>query len=156
MRWTIALAGLACSLVGPLGCGSADDENQEPEAAKQLLDRIQSESYRTWARAPGYEQRMPTKAPHGAAVDIYVSSVVADALAGGPLTSWPQGSIIAKDGWKSDGQTLEVIAVMEKRADGWFWAEYNGSGSPLYSGRPSICTGCHESGADYVRAFGFP
>ena len=29
-------------------------------------------------------------------------------------------------------------------------------GSSDYSGEPDICTGCHQSGADYVRAFGFP
>jgi hypothetical protein len=152
----IVLAWVVCVVLCTLGCGSDDEKNQEPEAAKQLLDRIQEEDYRTWARAPGYAERMPTLAPHGDAVDIYVNPVTAAALAGPSITAWPQGSIIAKDGWKSDGQTLEVIAVMEKRTDGWFWAEYSGSGSALYSGRPSVCTGCHDSGADYVRAFGFP
>jgi hypothetical protein len=143
-------------LLATLGCGSDDEKNQEPEAAKELLERIQGEDYRTWARAPGYEQRMPTAAPHGDSVDIYVNPVMADALAGPTISSWPEGSIIAKDGWKADGQTLAVIAVMEKRSDGWFWAEYNGSGRALYSGGPSVCTGCHASGADSVRAFGFP
>ena len=137
------------------GCGS-DDDNQDPAGAEELLSRIQEEGYRSWDRAPGYEQREPTAAPHGTLVDIYVNPTVAEALAGPAIDAWPVGSIIAKDGWKGDGQTLLIIAVMEKRESGWFWAEYSGNGSPEYSGKPSICTGCHASGADYVRAFGFP
>jgi hypothetical protein len=29
-------------------------------------------------------------------------------------------------------------------------------GTSICSGDPSLCTGCHGSGADMVRAFGFP
>jgi hypothetical protein len=139
-----------------LGCGSDDEKNQDPAGANELLSRIQAENYRGWARAPGYEQRMQSAAPHGSEVDIYVNPTLSEALAGPAIDSWPEGSTIAKDGWKSDGETLHIVAVMEKRTDGWFWAEYDGAGEPLYSGSPDICTGCHASGADYVRAFGFP
>lgn len=144
---------LACLLAG---CGDDDEKNQDPAGASELLARIQAENYRGWQRAPGYEQRLPSAAPHGSEVDIFVNPTVADALAGAAIDAWPLGSVIAKDGWKADGETLHIVAVMEKRDDGWFWAEYDGSGEPLYSGSPSVCTGCHASGADYVRAFGFP
>ncbi len=70
------------------------------------------------------------------------------------LSEWPLGSWIIKDGY--DGDTLELVATMEKREAGWFWAEYDAEGSAAYSGSPAVCTDCHSSGADYVRAFGFP
>jgi hypothetical protein len=131
-----------------VGCG----DNQDDSGARDLLSRVRADVYREWQRAPGYERRRSSNAPHGGSVDIYVNGVVADALAAGePLVEWPVGSIIAKDGF--DGADLELIALMEKRSDGWFWAEYDSDGEPAYSGRPDICIDCHRSGADYVRAF---
>lgn len=131
---------------------SGDD--QAPSEAKELLSRVRGEKYRTWARAPGYEKRRSSNAPHSDEVDIFVNSVVANALAEGrPLTAWPEGSLIVKDGW--DGADLELIAVMEKRADGWFWAEYYDDESK-YSGKPDLCIDCHARGADMVRAFSLP
>ena len=55
-----------------------------------------------------------------------------------------------------DGSDLELVAVMEKRDDGWFYAEFDGEGEADYSGKPAVCTDCHESGDDYVRAFSLP
>ncbi len=94
-----------------------------------------------------------TQAIRGRQLDYLAASTPVSPQAVG---AWPLGSVIGKDGWRADGETLHIVAVMEKRDDGWFWAEYDGSGEPLYSGSPSVCTGCHASGADYVRAFGFP
>jgi hypothetical protein len=133
------------------GCG----DNQDEAGARELLGRIRADEYRTWDRAPGYPSRRSTNAPHSDAVDIYVNDVVAEALAfEDPLEEWPVGSIIAKDGF--DGSDLELIAVMEKRENGWFWAEYDDDGDPDYSGRPEVCLDCHRSGNDYVRAFRLP
>jgi hypothetical protein len=138
-----------------VACGSDDEKNQDPDTANALLAEIQSE-YRSWDRAPGYDQRMPTSAPHGEQVDIFVNPTLSTAVSGSPIDAWPVESIVAKDGWQADGQTLEVIAVMQKRADGWFFAEFDGAGSPIYSGQPSVCTGCHAQGSDQILAFGFP
>ena len=139
------------SLLLLAGCG----DNQDDAGARALLEKIRADRYTTWDRAPGYEKRRPSSAPHSEAVDIYVNDRVAEVLAlGEPVQSWPVGSIIAKDGF--DGADLELIAVVEKRADGWFWAEYDDDGDPDYSGRPEICTDCHRSGSDYVRAFRLP
>jgi hypothetical protein len=144
---------LALSLLLLLVAGCGD--NQDDGGARALLQKIQADRYRTWDRAPGYEARRSSNAPHGGAVDIYVNDRVSEVLAlAEPLVSWPVGSIIAKDGF--DGSDLELIAVMEKRADGWFWAEYDSDGDPFYSGRPEVCTDCHRSGSDFVRAFRLP
>lgn len=130
-------------------------QNDDPDGARALFTRLEGASFRSWRRAPGYEQRRPSNAPHGDAVDIYVDPTLASALdRGGVITAWPTGSVIVKEGW--DGDDRELVAVMEKREDGWYWAEYDGDGEPLYSGRPGLCVDCHASGADSVRAFGFP
>jgi hypothetical protein len=130
-------------------------DNQDDAGARDLLSKVRADEYRSWQRAPGYETRRPTNAPHGDSVDIYVNEVIAGALAlAEPLPVWPQGSIIVKDGW--DASDLEIVAIMEKRSDGWFWAEYDSDGDPDYSGRPEVCTDCHEDGSDYVLSFQLP
>jgi len=140
----------ACLATASSACG----DDQDPEGAAELWDRIHTAEYRSWQRAPGYETRRDSDAPHSEAVDIYVNDVIAAALAAEEsFTAWPTGSLIVKDGF--DGE-LEIVAAMEKRQDGWYWVEWDAEGSSDYSGKPDICTGCHQSGADYVRAFDFP
>jgi hypothetical protein len=135
---------------------SACRENDDPVGADDLLDKVQADDYRSWQRAPGYESRVGSDAPHSDAVEIFVNDVVAGALAAGPGTpEWPVGSVIVKDGYTDDGE-LDLIAIMEKRDGGWYWAEYSEDGTALYSGEPGICTDCHASGSDFVRAFSLP
>ena len=139
--------GVLCSL----GCG----DNQAPEDATALLSRIEAENYRSFARAPGYETRRVSEAPHGDQVDIYINATIQEALAAGvSITEWPVGSLIVKDGFTEDGE-LELIAVMDKRQDGWFYAEYFDR-EAKFSGKPSVCVDCHAAGDDFVRAFTFP
>ena len=143
---------LLASLFAVVSCG----DDQDPAGAKDLLQRVRDEGYTKWARAPGYEDRKTSSAPHGDEVEIFVNEIVAEALAAGEsISEWPVGSIVAKDGYTEDGE-LDLIALMEKRDDGWYWAEYDGDGESIYSGKPSICIDCHASGSDYVRAFSLP
>ncbi len=134
------------------GCG----DDQDPDGAAELFQRIQDADYRSFARAPGYPGREPSAAAHGNEVEIFINDVVVDALTQGDLTEWPRGALIVKDGY-DDGEH-SLIAAMEKQDGGWFWAEWTDltGESAKYSGRPEICTDCHSSGADFVRAFGFP
>jgi hypothetical protein len=135
--------------------GCTDD--QQPEEALALWQAIHADDYRNFARAPGYETRRAASSPHSDKVDIYINDVLQDALqAGETLTAWPEGSLVVKDGFEDNG-ALELVAVMEKRTNGWFYAEYfDFSGKSDYSGKPDVCTGCHSSGADFIRSFGFP
>ncbi|HKP61036.1 MAG TPA: hypothetical protein VJV78_30105 [Polyangiales bacterium] len=146
MRWhhlPLALAFAACG------------DNQDPAAAHALWQDIHAQDYRAFQRAPGYEARRHSNAPHGDKVIIYINDLVATALASSePIASWPEGSLIIKDGF--DGPSLEIVAVMQKRSTGWYWAEYAPDGDASYSGQPQLCIDCHGSGADYVRAFSFP
>jgi hypothetical protein len=144
---------VAGALLGALlgGCG----DNQDDAGARRLLARVREDHYRSWERAPGWPSRRATSAPHGETVDIYVNDVISEALVvADPLTRWPKDSIIVKDGW--DGSDLEIIAIMEKRSDGWYWAEFDDDGDPDYSGHPDVCIDCHRDGSDYVRSFRLP
>lgn len=149
---------LLALLVLPTCLLTACGDDQEPAAARALKRRIYELDYRSWRRAPGYETRQDARAPHSDYVDIYVNDVVTAALdAGEPLDAWPVGSLIVKDGFERFNDSRpEIIAVMEKRDDGWFWAEYFDDDDAKYSGQPDICLDCHDSGNDYVRAFALP
>lgn len=152
-RWSARSGrGLRCLALAALAaCG----DNQDPEGARALWERIQELDYRSWERAPGYASRRASDAPHSDAVEIFVNDVVSEVLsAGRSEPGWPVGSLIVKDGWSDD--ELELVAVMEKRSQGWYWAEYDAKGSADYSGAPSICLDCHRSGDDFVRAFVLP
>lgn len=144
-------------------CGQDDD----PEGARVLWEKINAGAgFRSWPRAPGYAARRPSFTAHKDAVEIFVSPEVASTLQppSPPAElprAWPVGSIIVKEGFRGIRQSSsrQIVAVMEKRADGWFWAEYDDGGDSLYSGRPSGCTDCHghrEKYADWVYAFELP
>jgi hypothetical protein len=150
MRWDGRLAAVVLASVGLAGCG----DDQDPDGAQELYDRIVSEGYQGWPRAPGYEEPRSSSAPHGDEVLIFLNPVMVEALGTEGLTAWPDGALIVKDGF--EGGELDLIAAMEKRGDKWYWAEWDAEGDSIYSGDPATCTDCHVAGADYVRAFGFP
>ncbi len=145
MRWTsvcmIMMLGMAC-------------RNQDKPGAQALWEDLQDANYRTWDRAPGFPGIEPSVVSHGDQVEIFINDTLADALTQSGLTEWPEGSLIVKDGFK-DGEP-HIVAAMEKREDGWFWAEWDPNGKVLFSGAPRVCTNCHSSGDDFVRAFGLP
>jgi hypothetical protein len=146
------LIGFAFLLLALGACGTPSEE--EAGDANALWESVKGE-YKNWDHAPGFETPQESSAPHSARSEIWINSILGDALnSGGPLTEWPEGSIIVKEGTTNDGE-LNIIALMEKR-EAWYWAELDGSDNVLYAGEPAICTGCHESGDDYVRAFSFP
>lgn len=155
MMKALRLAWVSCvALSAATGCG----DSQDPAGADALWQRIHAENYRGFARAPGYETRKPAASPHSDQVDIYINGVIDDALkAAKPLASWPVGSLIVKDGFEDSG-TQELVAVMDKRADGWFYAEYFdlANGEAEFSGQPATCLNCHVDGNDHVNAFARP
>ena len=126
-------------------CGADDGE------ARALLARVQSQNYRSWPRAPGWETRSPSSA-HTQTSDIFTNDTLAASLATDPgHESVPEGSLIVKDGYNADH--LALIAIMQKRSSGWYWAEYSASGEPSAFGQPPVCTNCHQLGTDFIRAF---
>ncbi len=129
-----------------------------PERAAVLLEQIIEAEYQKWQRAPGYEERQPTQAPHGTEVDIYVNAELAVAIGSTGRSEWPVGSIVVKDGW--DGNTLTLIAAMSKDSDGWFYMETNADLKPVFFGVNAggcATSACHgKSGSDAILAFDLP
>lgn len=135
-----------------LGCQAEPDD-------EGFFAELQALDYRSFDRAPGYEQpRHTSSAPHGGFVDIYVNDVVSEALAGGAIDAWPDGALVVKDGWgAATGDDLRYLAAMEKRDGEWFWAEYRRGTELIYAGiAEPTCTRCHDAGSDGVLAFTLP
>ena len=152
-------------------------QNDDPEGAKALYAKVnQGAGFRSppWRRAPDFPERKPSFTAHSREVEIWVNDVVAQGLDGkeNPPTrlydkdgeyvrsEWPVGSIVVKEGFS--GGNRQIVAIMEKRQDGWHWAELDGEGGPLWSatnGKPDICVECHDNRAqfsDWVYSFEVP
>ncbi|HSO33323.1 MAG TPA: hypothetical protein VLT33_12405 [Labilithrix sp.] len=145
---------VAVLVAAALACGQDDD----PEGARVLWEKVNAgPGFQSWQRAPGFPTRKPSFTAHANAVEIFVSPEVGGVLGTKLVTEWPVGSIVVKEGYS--GSSRRLVAIMEKRSDGWFWAEYDGGGTVKYSGRPAICIDCHDnrkSYSDWVYSFELP
>lgn len=148
---------IIAAVLSASACGQDDD----PEGARVLWEKINAApGFQTWQRAPGYATRRPSFTLHANAVEIFVNNDIERFLTTpkpAAVATWPVGSIIVKEGYSGDSRKL--VAAMEKRADGWFWAEYDDSGKAKYSGQPKICLDCHDnrkSYSDWVYSFELP
>lgn len=154
VQLTLLPIGLAPACDGDTGFTSAPHH--------ELLTQVQNEKYREWSRVPGRDMRLPTNAPHGRQVEIFINAPLVDALAnadGLGLTSWPEGSIAVLEGFADEVTTdLAQVAIMQKRHGVWYWEQYQGEdfSGPRFSGRPEVCLGCHNTGNDFTRSFGLP
>jgi hypothetical protein len=147
----IAVVCVAMVLAGCSGDGSADSDSPEADA---LWEDIRGHSS-TWDKAPGYMAMQPAEGPHGDDVLIFVNDEMAAALEGSGEDEWPVGSIVVKEFFER-GNILGIV-VMEKRADGRFWASYSPSGEVYDSGLSlETCEECHADGSDGVVAFSLP
>ena len=140
------------ALCGLLACG----DDQAPDEAAELWTRINGLPYRSFERAPGFEKRVPSSAPHGDNVEVFMNDVAAGVLRSDvSVEAWPNGTLFVKDGFEDDG-ALDVVTAMEKRDGAWFWAEWTASGESKYSGSPAVCADCHGSGRDFTRGVALP
>lgn len=143
-----------------IGCRQNDD----PEGAKALYAKVnEGAGFRsgTWRRAPDFAERKPSFTAHSREVEIWINEPIVKTLEGPNTASeWPVGSIVVKEGFNGDER--KIVAIMEKRATGWYWTETDGEGEPLWSatdGKPEICVGCHDNRArysDWIYSFEFP
>ena len=155
-----------------IGCRQNDD----PEGSRALYAKVNAGAgFRAapWRRAPEFPYRKPSFTAHSSEVEIWINEPMAKTLDGveppvkvlapnGDVirSEWPVGSIVVKEGFS--GGDRKIVAIMEKRADGWHWTETDGEGEPLWSaanGKPDICVECHDNRAqysDWVYGFEFP
>ncbi len=151
--WSRAIAILGCCL-GLSGMGCSSDEARGDPGAVQLLANVRADHYQEWARPAGWEMRRQGVSLHGDQVDIFFNSTMANASNQPGLSEWPVGSQIVKNGYRAAEFTL--IAVMEKRDSGWFFAEYTAAGKVRTSGRPDACVTCHSDAHDLIYSARLP
>jgi hypothetical protein len=142
-------------------------QNDDPEGAKALFAKVNAGAgFRAapWRRAPDFPERKPSFTAHSRQVEIWVNEPMAKTLdgeSGAPPAEWPVGSIVVKEGFDNGGDRA-LVAIMEKRSDGWHWVELDGDGESLWSatnGKPDICIGCHDNRAqhsDWIYSIEFP
>ena len=131
--------------------------NLDPSGAAAMWQRLDAgDGYRAWAPAPDYDQPQPTVGAHGDTALVYLNDVaIAATNSEESLDAWPDGAILVKDSFDSDGE-LYRIAAMEKREGAWIWVEWDEKGEVLYSGSPETCTGCHGGGDDFTLVIDLP
>jgi hypothetical protein len=150
---------IAAASAGAL-LGGCEDNNRAATSAKELWSRVQP-VYTSWSSPSAFKELRPSETLHKRKVRVFFNDLMQphhvdretcqqradEGVSGGViiaqagLTEWPLGSVIVKEG-HDDG--LEIIAMMEKRDHGWFYAEYDASGEVLFSGKsPQLCVSCH-------------
>lgn len=121
---------------------------------------VASEAYRGagWVAEPGVHQDRGS-GPHGM-VRIYFNDVLAQSIKAGNSLH-PRGSMVLKETYQSDGQTLKghVLDVKDVDASGkdewvWWYRPNSASGqAPTYfRGTGNFCASCHSQGVDFVIA----
>lgn len=122
-----------------------------------LLDFLKAKEYGAWT---GDAVVRATAGPHGK-VKIFFNSKLKDSMAADKVEQ-DVGSIAVKEIYKADGTTLDGYSIMAKHKAGvekdtWFFYEILGSPDfkteKAYAvGGPSVCTDCHKSGKDFIKA----
>ena len=136
---------------------TAEETTMVDPYSQELWEEI--EGFQDWGQYAGWEGVVQSDAVHGDYVSIWINEAALSALTTGETI--PDGGILVKESFiDSEGETLKDITVM-KKVDGynpeggnWYWGQYLGDGTVEEAGSPAMCTGCHSSGADYVRVIG--
>lgn len=149
-------------LTAVAGCGEGDlggasdgapTADGVPTEATTLQPWLRAGSYLGWAAESAPH---PSSGPHGA-VRTFVSPMLDASLAGGAATHPPGAAAVKElyEGGVLSGWSVEVKLVDGSGGDTWYWYEVFSTAAdarPAYQGvgHPT-CTGCHDSGRDYVR-----
>jgi len=136
----------------------APRQQQQPFEEK-LWNWIQSAQYKNWAPMPGQsDDAYPGESPHGEKLKLYVNRIAA-----GNPKQLPLGSLLIKENYGADGQTLMAVTVMyrsrgfDPEHGDWYWAKYEADGRVAtmkgmpVAGRVGMCIECHTAagGGDY-------
>lgn len=129
-------------------------DNQAPEEAALLWQQLQRADYRSWQPVKGFATPQLAQQPYDNPFDarplkvtIYMNQVAQQAASSGKSQrTWPTGSVFVKDGFQ--GEDHRAVVVMEKRKDGWFYAQWEPDGTATHSGAPDGCVSCHTKASD--------
>ncbi len=121
-------------------------------------------NYRQWAPVPGKTgDAYEGQSPHGEMLKMYLNR-----RAAGRPHELPDGSIIVKENFSADGETLTAITVMYRStgyhgdAGDWYWVRYQpdgkvehtltDAGTMKLAGKVNGCIDCHAAaeGGDFA------
>lgn len=163
-----------CAAVLALACSPLDDEGVKgglPDAGTAPADGgvdTSNEGLTQFVADGGYLgqgwRAEPTVhpdrgGPHGM-VRIYFNEVLFQSLKAGN-TLHPRGSMVLKETYSADGQTLRghMIDLKDVDASGndqWVWwyrpSSTSGTAPTYFRGTNNYCASCHAAGVDFVRA----
>lgn len=131
----------------------AQEEIPPPDGEQFWTYISKTNPYTEWTHWPGYEDIYPGKSPHGAYLKIYVNDTAFQAIQNKTLPM-PTGSIIVKENYGDDKETLMAVTPMYKVADfnpesgNWFWGKYGADGSVQAAGKVQGCIDCHRKAKD--------
>ncbi len=147
----------ACATASKDGDTASNFGSLDDQEAVALWEDIQS--FESWSQYEGWEGIVASESVHGDFVQIWLNDLALEALVNNQTV--PDGGILVKQTFNdADGTDLKDITVMKKiegynlEAGDWFWGQYLEDGTVQTSGSPSMCTGCHASGNDYIRFVG--
>ena len=152
LPWLVGLVFLG------IACGSS---TSPPTLRVPLADGASLQAYldsqdypESWPLYPGkgrlYTPQVPS--PHGALLTTYLNDVAHETIQNkqGVL---PEGSIIVKENYMSDG-TFVGSTVMYKvkgydpAANDWFWVKWGAEGAIEKEGKVESCISCHQTKRD--------
>lgn len=161
MKYKIWIIVVAISLF--IFTQSCEKNNVEMIGDEELFDEINGDGFTFFQN--GDILTPDPVSPHGKLKLRYNDLVKNTLNSSGDIpsgTSLPNGSLIVKEVYNSNGDLLLYAAIKKdpsnsNSAEGWLWAEYALDGAPLVSitQKGSGCTSCHSStpNNDHVKSF---
>jgi len=152
MKHTILL------LAGVLSVAGAE-RTVPPRREKALLDWLKAGAYRTSYTAEP-EVHASTAGAHGLNVRTYYSPILTEDLRAG-RTVFRKGATMVKElyfGGREQVIGYSVLTKVRRRSGaagrGWlFYETADGTNRAAFFGRGlPVCTGCHQSGVDFLRS----
>ena len=148
-----AFLAIGCTTNDSGGNETSNPETDSQQDAAELYTQITGDDdYQQWELMPGTTEMEPGTGVHGNLVTVYVSDEAFAAVEDNAETM-PNGSIILKEGYSSDGELQEILLM--QKIDGfdpehndWFWAAYSPDGEVAVEGQVEACQDCHSGAQD--------
>ena len=144
-----------------LAAGTAVSSDLPPRGKRELLQWLQAGTYRErFVGEPGVHPSTAEGRVHGRNVRTYYNTILTDDLRAG-RNPFRRGAAMVKELYFDNQDRPIGYSVMIKvrrrsgiRGRGWFFYEtLDGTNRAALSGRGvDVCTGCHQSGVDFLRS----
>ncbi len=148
--YIVTLIGLAALMLLSARLVAGGDELPPADGEKFWHYITETDPYQQWDMWPGHQGMVPGKSPHGAHLKIYANDIAIKA-AERDEEKLPPGSILVKENYAEDAETLKAVTPMYKikgynpDGGGWFWAKYGAAGKVMAAGKVGSCMDCHRS-----------